>query len=547
MGTDPGIDRISKMGEREIATEYLRDGMYLLKTNGLFGKDGHTHTFALERALANLRGQSGAPEIAAALQALFEAKRLITARSSIAGKRIVMGDWFMSLAVSLALPLRNAALTSLVSRELCRVGEDVSSPFFSASKSSYLKTVDEVCACVKAPQGTAPLSPDCRIPRDIHQIEPLYSAKNATFSTLPPPAYERLIAEISRGYYTEAALASRLALGRMEGVFAELFAGEHASERDGFIFGALMSGGKRLRPLLVRLCAGFGEHNANFSEGDITNIMVIIELMHSASLVHDDIVDRSPLRRSRATINAQKGDGYAAMCGFSMVASSLQLLTSIHDQDIPGVIAGIPKRMCEGEFLQFEIENHPDLQSESEYFGRIERKTAALIEGSCVCGAMAAGAPETVIRALSVYGKALGILFQLRDDLLDCEQSPTDGKPISQDIERGIYSLPVLYAKDTAPDDDQLQTILHKHIKSPADITYLLDACRESGGIAYTQAAIRREAEKAETALEALPQGAWTEALGLLLAALAAPAKVQKNAVIPAQIHCHSRAGGNPA
>ncbi|MDR0875177.1 MAG: polyprenyl synthetase family protein [Clostridiales Family XIII bacterium] len=520
------------MSEREIATEYLRDGMDLLKAHGLFGKDEHAHTFAMERALTNLRGQSGAPEIAAGLQALFEAKRLITARSSIAGKRIVMGDWFVSLAVSLALPLRNAALTSLVSRELCKVGEDVSSPLFSASKAGYLKTVDEVCACVASPQGTAPLSPDCRIPRDIHQIEPLYSAKNATFSTLPPPAYERLIAELSRGYFTEAATASRFALERTEGVFAELFDGENATERDGFIFGALMIGGKRLRPLLVRLCAGFGEPNTNAGEGDIINIMVIIELMHSASLVHDDIVDRSPLRRSRVTINAQKGDGYAAMCGFSMVSSSLQLLNDIQNPDIPCVIAEIPKRMCEGEFLQFEIENRPDLQSEAEYYGRIERKTAALIEGSCVCGAMAAGAPESARRALSVYGKALGVLFQLRDDLLDCEQSPTDGKPISQDIERGVYSLPVLFAKEAAPKDDRLQTILRKHIKSPADISYLLDACRESGGIAYTQAAIRREAEKAEAALKALPQGAWTEALGLLLAALAGTAETQKNAKI---------------
>jgi geranylgeranyl pyrophosphate synthase len=261
--------------------------------------------------------------------------------------------------------------------------------------------------------------------------------------------------------------------------------------------------------------------------------MVIIELMHSASLVHDDIVDRSPLRRSRATINAQKGDGYAAMCGFSMVASSLQLLNDICNSEIPAVIAGIPKRMCEGEFLQFEIENCPDLQSEAEYYGRIERKTAALIEGSCVCGAMAAGAPEAVVRALSVYGKALGILFQLRDDLLDCEQQPADGKPVSQDIERGVYSLPVLFAKEKAPQDSRLQAILHKHIKSPADITYLLTACRESGGIAYTQAAIRREAEIAEAALATLPQSAWTEALGLLLAALAEPAEARQSPDTP--------------
>ena len=494
------------MTSREIAIGYLQDGMTLLKEHGLFGRDKNVHTFAIDRALANLQESDGAPEIAAALQALFEAKRMITARASIAGKKIVMGDWFMSLAVSLALPRRNMALTKLLSRELCRVGEDANQPFFSASKASFLKTVDEVCTAINEYSD------------DVFETQPPRN-NSSQIQTLDVPAYEKLISVLEKGCYKETAASARHALAHMESIFADLFANEDSCERDGFIYDAVMSGGKRLRPLLVRLCAGFGDVNTH--EEEIIYIMVIIELMHSASLVHDDIVDRSPMRRSRATINAQKGDGYAAMCGFTMVASSLRLLSGIKNDGIPRTIAGIPKRMCEGEFLQFDIENRPNKQSESEYYERIERKTAALIEGSCLCGAIASGAPESVINALSIYGKALGTLFQLRDDLLDCEQQPTDGKPISQDIERGVYSLPVIFARDASKDDTRLQTILQKHIKSPADISYLLDTCHKTGGIAYTQTAIMREARKAEAALATLPQGAYTEALGLLLTSLA--------------------------
>ena len=494
------------MTQRETAIEYLHDGMTLLKKHGLFGSDENAHTFAIDHTLMNLKKNDGAAEIAAALQALYEAKRLITARASIEGKRIVMGDWFMSLAVSLALPGRNAVLTSFVSRELCRVGEDANHPFFSVSKTTYLKTIDEVCAAINEDSNEAVEILPRRLPLN-------------TIPAINPPAYEKLLSKLELACYKETAATARHALARMEDVFSELFTGDDACERDGFIYDAVMSGGKRLRPLLVRLCAGFGDTNGH--EDEIVDIMVIIELMHSASLVHDDIVDRSPMRRSRATINAQKGDGYAAMCGFTMVASSLRLLNEITNNEIPAVIAGIPKRMCEGEFLQFEIENKPNEQSETEYYERIKRKTAALIEGSCLCGAMASGAPKSVLDALSIYGKALGTLFQLRDDLLDCEQQPTDGKPVSQDIERGVYSLPVIYARDISKDDAKLQTILQKHIKSSADISYLLEACRTTGGLAYTQNAIKCEALKAEAALATLPQGAWTEALGLLLTSLA--------------------------
>jgi heptaprenyl diphosphate synthase len=284
---------------------------------------------------------------------------------------------------------------------------------------------------------------------------------------------------------------------------------------DGYIYRALTSGGKRLRPLLVCLAAGEAA-----DEDLVVRLMTSIELMHGASLVHDDIVDRSPLRRSRATINAEKGDGYAALCGFRMIGAALELLRDVDDPEILRVIADIPLEMSRGELRQIEVEFDPDLQTEADYYGRIERKTAKLIEGSLLVGARAAGAPDSVRDALSSYGRALGILFQLRDDLLDYEKATEDGKPIFQDIERGLYSLPLLHAyANTAPGSakrQRLQSLLKKHIKSEKELRLLAEAAHSEGGVAATKIAIERYAEEATTALSVLHQNAYTEALTII-------------------------------
>jgi len=511
--------------DREKAISYIEEGHALLRKYGLYGNSDEVHLFAVDRALANFTERGGfdrAAEAAAALQALYEAKRLVTARSSIEGRRIILGDWFISLAVRLALPLKKAGLADLVSEELCRIGADANKPSLRVSKKSFCTTIDRFTEKLLTDTDEGDSEPLCppALP-----IEP----DQSHISLLFPASGNLLLAAIGAGYFKFAAAETRSALSRMELWFRSRYAGENANEMDGWIYGAISSGGKRMRPMLVRLCAGLGADDNAYGQGidlpAVINIMSTIELMHSASLVHDDIVDRSPMRRSRATINAEKGDGYAAMCGFRMIADALRLIGAGTSDRLVETLAAFPMQMCGGELQQLDLENKPELQSEDEYYRRIACKTAALIEGSCVCGAMAGGADEQTIRALAGYGHALGLLFQMRDDLLDYGIPETSGKPVSQDMERGLYSLPLLYARETLSESDPdeyeiLDSALRKHIKAPADLRYLKHIAESSGGIDHTRKAIEKQAESAFSSLALLPRGPWTEALASIVSAL---------------------------
>lgn len=311
------------------------------------------------------------------------------------------------------------------------------------------------------------------------------------------------------------------ALGQMEAAFGARFGGAANGSMDSFIHDALTGGGKRLRPILLYLCSGFGD---SAHEDTTVRLMQAIELIHAASLVHDDIIDHSPLRHGKPTINAEKGDGYAARCGFAMVSEAVKLLGDFEENGIVALFAGIPMEMCRGELLQIDVEGHPALQSVAEYYKRIEKKTAELIEGSCRVGGLLCRAKPDVMDALSRYGRALGILFQLRDDLLDYDTAPGDGKPVAQDIERGIYSLPLLCTLERArggPAGDKLLRVMEKKDKGAEDICYLLAAAHTYGGVEYTREAIGQEAKRARDALAALPPGGHRDLLGGLLELLA--------------------------
>jgi len=598
------------MADRDKAVSYLAEGHALLRAHGLYRASGDEHFFAIDRALANFEGAglcapsdiesaglidgaglppetNGLAEAAAALQALYEAKRLVTARASIEGRRIILSDWFLSLAVGLALPLRKPGLTALVSSELRRIGHDANQPSLNVSKKAFCATIDRFTDALAADLAvdhaadpvvdhaksrTAGLAADLTVSHTAgHAAEPPRGLFQRPASAEPDRAHigaasdnkllsagdNKLLSALDNGCFRVASAEVRHCLAQMEDLFAAKYAADTANEMDGWIYGALMSGGKRLRPILVRLCAGVAAQSAN-NEGSvdtdsIISIMSTIELIHNASLVHDDIVDRSPLRRSRATINAAKGDGYAAMCGFKMIADALELCGDGVSGKLTAIIAEIPMRMCGGELSQFDIENKPELQSESEYYRRIGCKTAALIEGACVCGAALGGASDELTGALADYGRALGLLFQLRDDLLDYDadakssvRAPTNpvglggngsGKPVSQDMERGVYSLPLLYAREKLADADlaeaaKLDSIMRKHIKSPADFRYLNEIAESSGGMKYTREAMESHAGAALAVPSLLPPGPYAEALALLVGALSDSAAAQK--VMPA-------------
>ena len=525
------------MTPRRKAIAYLTEGHALLRAHGLYGRSEEEHFFALDCALNGIEKNGGHPaasEAAAAIQALYEAKRLITARASIEGRRIILGDWFLSHAVGLALPLRTPAITAFMTNELSVIGTNLYTLSPKNSRKEFTLAIDKFIDTLSVGDAAKRLTRSECDETAPGGLKTTLSVGDAALG-VPPAQYSKLlhkqryegyrnplITAIASGYYKTTAAEVAYALSQMESLFAAMYASEDADEKSGWISGALMSGGKRLRPILAHLCSGFGAADAN----SIIHIMSTIELIHSASLVHDDIVDRSPMRRSRATINAEKGDAYAAMCGFKMISDALNLLSSGVPGQIPEIIAAIPMQMCGGELDQFDIENKPELQNEEEYCRRISSKTAALIEGSCVCGAIAGGADDEIIKLLGKYGRELGMLFQLRDDLLDYGAPEESGKPVSQDMERGIYSLPLLYAKKVLTEKNpaeaaKLTAVMSKHIKHAPDFRYLNETAENTGGLAYTREAIKTRADRAGAALDLLPQGQYTEALTLLLNTLA--------------------------
>jgi geranylgeranyl pyrophosphate synthase len=540
--------------------EYLKEGHALLKRHGLYRSGSDMHTFAMDRALAN----ACAAEIAASAQALHEAGRLITPRGAIAGKRIILGDYFMSLAVKLCLPLRNKAVTDLLARHMSLIGSAAQNPFFRNSRQDFLRLVDEFCMAATQPDAGRPASGASAAPgessyfdtkssagpreawpraearplaetqsadqckgrgRAASRLASMADADLAQAAASPPARIDNtLLFALDAGFYKSASAEARRALYFMEKRFSERFRAPEASEMDGWIHSALTSGGKRLRPILVCLSAGLGPGGGDPDEELVVRLMATIELMHCASLVHDDIVDRSPTRRSRATINAEKGDGYAAMCGFAMIGEALNLLGDADIEDIPAIIARIPLEMSFGELRQLDVEYDLEAQTEADYYERIGWKTATLIEGSCMAGALATGADAGVLEAVREYGHALGILFQLRDDLLDYALSPTDGKPVSQDMERGIYSLPLLHALECLPENTaagaKLRSVLKKRVKSRTDIFFLVETANQTGGIGYARKMIEKEAGRAADALSRLQANEYTEALALILDAL---------------------------
>jgi geranylgeranyl pyrophosphate synthase len=294
----------------------------------------------------------------------------------------------------------------------------------------------------------------------------------------------------------------------METLFHGLFRSETASEMDHYAYSALMGGGKRLRPILLCLASGFGDA----PDEKVSELMAVLEMIHTASLVHDDIVDDSAKRRDKPTLHALKGGHYAAQNGYYIIAAAINILKNHRESGVYEVLASVPMEMSLGELHQLRVEYNLTLQTPQDYLTRIERKTARLIEASCLAGARAAGLDRKQEEALSAYGRSLGSFFQLRDDLLDYEGALGDGKPLFQDINRGIYTLPLLYAQAAASDLVHAR-LLRKREKSDADLLAILEWVRESGGVAYTRDYMERYADLALAALAALPPAGEREAL----------------------------------
>lgn len=265
----------------------------------------------------------------------------------------------------------------------------------------------------------------------------------------------------------------------------------------------LKAGGKRLRPAFVLMAGQFGDYQLE----RLRHVAVPLELIHMATLVHDDVIDDADTRRGQLTVKSKWDNRIAMYTGDYIFARALEVITVLPDPRIHQVMSKAMVQMCIGEMEQIRYFFHFD-QTVREYLLRIRRKTALLIAISCQLGAMATDADEAIARKLYAFGYHVGMAFQIRDDILDlCGTEKQLGKPPGSDIRQGNITLPVIYALQ---EDGLRQTLLHeleriKLQEGQADTSPLIGLVRNSDAIRRADQLAARYIDKAIAALRDLP------------------------------------------
>jgi octaprenyl-diphosphate synthase len=258
------------------------------------------------------------------------------------------------------------------------------------------------------------------------------------------------------------------------------------------------SGGKRLRPVVVLLSA-----LANgYSGSQHLKMAAVIEFIHTATLLHDDVVDVSALRRGRETANAQWGNAPSVLVGDFLYSRAFQMLVEVGDMPIMGLMADATNVISEGEVQQMANAGNPAI-CEDIYLQVIYRKTAKLFEAAAETGAMLAGNDS---KPMADYGRHLGMAFQIVDDILDYQGDVKSiGKNVGDDLAEGKMTLPLIFARDHVAEDQRGLICDAISLKSKDNFCGVLKAVQASGGIAYSMELARREADLAKQALEPLP------------------------------------------
>lgn len=265
--------------------------------------------------------------------------------------------------------------------------------------------------------------------------------------------------------------------------------------------------GKRMRPMLILLMA---KNYGSVTDATL-HAAVGLELLHTASLVHDDVVDESEERRGQASVNALYDNKVAVLIGDYILSTALLHVSKTHNELIVRYLAELGRTLSDGEILQLTSISSREI-SEDVYFRVISRKTAALFEACCAIGAISAGMPEEKIAGAMRFGKTLGIIFQIRDDIFDYFDSPEIGKPTGNDMAEGKLTLPVIHVMNSvAPESIRNLAYKVKDRTVTADeIAVLVDYTKEHGGIEY---AGQRMAELHREALDFIDEEVCDEAL----------------------------------
>jgi geranylgeranyl pyrophosphate synthase len=249
------------------------------------------------------------------------------------------------------------------------------------------------------------------------------------------------------------------------------------------VLGLVRAGGKRLRPLILLLA---GRAYGNDRERLIT-AGAGVELLHTASLVHDDTVDRSGMRRGRPTLNSVLPSGAVILLGDFLFAQSAMLAAATNSPRVVSIFASTLADICDGQLREMFFAHRLD-QSREEYERRIFGKTASLFAGSAEMGAIIANAPESAVQALRQYGSDVGMAFQIVDDVLDLrEDSSQLGKPAGHDLTQGTVTLPtIIYASGLTQTSDaaiRLEGVVSGEIDEPSEVDKVVEEIRDSGAL----------------------------------------------------------------
>lgn len=270
----------------------------------------------------------------------------------------------------------------------------------------------------------------------------------------------------------------------------------------------LLAGGKRLRPVFVLLAAKFGHYQIE----RMMRVAVPLELIHMASLVHDDVIDDSEMRRGQLTVKAQWNNRVAMYTGDFIFARALEYITEIENPEAHRILSYTMVEICVGEIIQIEDKFKLD-QRLQDYFRRIKRKTALLISSSCHLGAVVSETDPKTAMHLKRFGYYVGMSFQIIDDILDFTSSDKElGKPAGSDLIQGNITLPILFLKDSPEFRPVLEHALSGNM-SEIERLDLIKRIRESDAIAKSKAISDRYLKKALKEIDELPASSAKKSL----------------------------------
>ncbi|PQV65509.1 heptaprenyl diphosphate synthase/octaprenyl-diphosphate synthase [Abditibacterium utsteinense] len=344
----------------------------------------------------------------------------------------------------------------------------------------------------------------------------LPAAKAGSFKSAPVPAWNAMPPQILEGIRHVDIMQSLAPLApRMKSVEREIeklitTPVKLVADIAGHVLGA---GGKRLRPALTLLSAEVcGDESENPSPRAVT-CAALVELTHTTTLLHDDVVDSATMRRGRPAANLIWGNETSVLVGDYLFAQVFVTASRRGIAELMHPLAHATAQMCAGELLETQMRGFWEM-TEKQYLEIVALKTGSLTECACRMGALAIDASEENVEALGTYGRSIGVAFQIVDDVFDVISTSEElGKPVGNDLREGAITLPMLRALKNSPDRNELQEILVREEKSDADVLRALEIMRGGDAVAYAMQLAKNYAEAAKNELKRFPEVAACDML----------------------------------